>query len=351
MRLNRGTIFLIGVLVIIIAIVLVISNQQASAPGTTPTPNAVAGPLLPGVAGENIVRYEVRDNTTGDFVVLTKDTSGTWLLDATNAIADRTPDQSLINTTVGQIAAINYSNLFQDDQLATFGLDHPLYTVFVTTSDNLFHVIYIGSKSPTSARYYAVVQQTTLAESTDEATTEPGTFDVQPGEAVATEFIGGENPNEEGVMPPSTSEATAAVSSKRIAQAAQATEEPQAVATEQLAGENPNGSGVMPEGTALVEGTVEATIEPTAEATAEATEAVIESPGVTLEGQQTIYLIPQTVIDTLKNWLTTPPYMPLPTAAPTVEVTAEATAAASPTPPLLEAAPTQEATAEATAAS
>ncbi len=51
----------------------------------------------------------------------------------------------------------------------------------------------------------------------------------------------------------------------------------------------------------------------TAESTAEATPNRIENPAITLSGSKTIYLIPQTVIDTLKKWLTTPPYAPLPT--------------------------------------
>ncbi len=320
MRMNRGTIVLIAALLVIIVVVIVVENQQASAPGETPTPEIASGALLPGVSGENIVRYEVRDNTSGDFVALTKDSGGAWHIDATNALAGRDPEQSLINTTVGQIATINYNNTFQDDQLATFGVDHPAYTILVLTSDNILHTIYVGSKSPTSARYYAVVQSAASPEATAEATSETNVLSIQPSVATAE----------------ATAEATSNSAPKRIFQSA--TEEATAEATAEMTAGAP------------VEATAEATSEATAEVTEMPTANVVQNPGVTLEGQQTIYLIPQTVIDTLKNWLTTPPYAPLPTAAPT---SAAATVAP---PPLLEATleaspeMTSAATAEATAA-
>ena len=307
------------------------------------------------IAG-NIVRYEVRDNTTGIYTALTKDSGGAWHIDGTNTLADRDPDQTLITTTAGQIAGIAYNNTFQDDKLDTFGLAAPSYTVLVTTSDGQFYTVYVGAKAPTSARYYAVVEQATVPVATAEATTEQGAFDVQPGEAIATEFIGGENANEEGVLPPTTplpttevteeatAEATTAPASKRVFQ--QATEEAtqQAIATENAEGQIANESGVLPAETAAVETTTEMTAEATAaataEATAEATVDMVQAPQVTLAGQQTIYVIPQTVIDTLKRWLTTPPYAPLPTATPTLEaVTPEATVE-----------PTEATTAEATEA-
>ncbi|MEP7290122.1 MAG: DUF4340 domain-containing protein [Chloroflexota bacterium] len=315
MRMNRGTISLLAILLVVIVVVLVVNNQQLSAPGATATPSTVTGPLLPGVAAENIVRYEVRDNTTGNFISLTQDSGGAWNIDATNATAGRSPEQSLINTTAGQIVAINYTNTFEGDDLATYGLDHPTYTVFVTTSDGQFYTVYIGAKSPTSSRYYAVVEQSNVPAATDT----PSAGD----QAIATLDVADENANEEGVLPPAldetqeaTAEATSTVASKRAA-LAQATEEPGgAIATLETEGQNANESGVVPEGTdeATSEATVDLTAQATAESTPEATAEPVANPQVTLEGTQTIYLIPQTVIDTLKRWLTTPPYAAEPTA-------------------------------------
>lgn len=306
MRLNRGTLALLVVLLLVIVGVLVVNNQQLSAPGDpTATPNTTAGPLFPGVPVENIARYEIRDNTTGTFTAVTQDAGGAWVIDATNALAGRSPEQSLIGTTAGQIVAINYNTTFEGDNLADFGLDQPDYTVLITTTTGQLYTVYIGAKTPTAPRYYAVLAQS----ASDIATT------VEPGDqAIATQEIGGENANEEGVMPAEatleapidvTPEATSDDASKPVFR--QATEE------------------------ATAEATADATAEATAELTPEATADVIASPAVTLSGTQTIYTIPQTVVDTLKRWLVTPPYAPEPTPDPlallTPEVTAEAVGA------------------------
>jgi len=184
MRMNRGTIVLIAALLVVIVAVLVINNNQASAPGVTPTVAVATGPLLPGVTADSINHYEVRDNTSGGFTSLTKDSGGAWHIDGTNTLPARVPDQSLITTTAGQIVAINYNNTFQDDQLATFGLDKPAYTILAQTNDGKLYTLYVGSKAPTSSGYYTTVVIGT-AQSTPEATTESG---AAP-QAIATDNV------------------------------------------------------------------------------------------------------------------------------------------------------------------
>src|SRR5664279_393478 len=268
MRMNRGTILLIAALLVVIVAVLVISNQQSNAPAATPTVAVATGPLLPNIPAANIVRYEVRDNTSGDFTALSKDSGGAWHLDATNSLPGRDPDQALIATTAGQIVTINYTNTFQSDQLANFGLDHPSYTLLVTTTDGKLYTIYVGAKSPTSAGYYAVVQQGAAPASTAEPTAQT------TAEAAAT------------------AEATAHVAGKRIVPAEQATAE----ATAQATAEATAPVSILP---ATVEAAAQATAEATSAAfTPEATANVIRGAAITLSGQQTIYLIPQTVITT-----------------------------------------------------
>src|SRR5664279_1808134 len=228
MRMNRGTILLIAALLVVIVAVLVISNQQSNAPAATPTVAVATGPLLPNIPAANIVRYEVRDNISGNFTALSKDSGGAWHLDATNSLPGRDPDQALIATTAGQIVTINYTNTFQSDQLANFGLDHPSYTLLVTTNDGKLYTIYVGAKSPTSAGYYAVVQQGAAPASTAEPTVE------------------------------ATAEATAHVAGKRIVPAEQATAE----ATAQATAEATAPVSILP-------ATVEAAAQATAQSTAE----------------------------------------------------------------------------------
>ncbi len=344
MRMNRGTIILIAALLVVIIAVLFVNNQQASAPPTTPTTVASTGPLLPGIDGTKVVRYEIRDNTSGNFTALVKDTGGAWHIDGTNTLPHRDPDQTTINSTVGQIATVQYSNKFSDSTLSTFGLDKPSYTLLVTTSDNKLYTVYIGSKSPTNPSYYAIVQQGSAPASTAEATTEATVAVTAPPNAGKLLFQS--QPRQASTAqatPPATAEAT---SNANVVPTVQVTEL----------------------GTA--EGTAEITQEATAAVTAYPTANVIHNPGVTLTGTQTIYVVPQTVINTLTGWISTPPYAPLPTPTPTEAVTAEATAAsataeattnAASTPVLEQGAPsnlipsgtpfgTQQVTAEATAA-
>jgi hypothetical protein len=331
MRLNRGTLGLIVILLVALVVILVVNTNQMSAPGVTPTAVAanIAGALLD-IQAENIVRYEIRDNNTGQFTALTKDAGGAWQIDGTNTLVSRSPDQNLIGTTAGQITAINYTNTFEDDALATFGLDHPLYTVLVLTNDGTLRTIYIGSKSPTSARYYAVVQSLSgqavpdSASATEEAAASATTEAVAPTQAPAAA-------TDEAAS--ATAESTESSGSpKRIVR--QATEEPTAEVTpdasavdvDNVASQADNGGAVEVEPAPTVEVTFDPssftpmpTDELTAEVTLEATANLVQSPQVTLTGSQTIYLIPQTVLDTLKNWLTLPPYAPLPTDVPTLE--------------------------------
>ncbi len=271
MRWNRGTIVLIAALLVVIVAVLVINNNQASAPGETPTPAASTGSLLPITDAGNIARYEVRDNSTGDFAALTKDSGGAWHIDATNALPTRDPDQSLIDTTAGKIVSLKYSNT-----LATINWGRLGWTRRATRC---------WSRPP--------MARCTRSTSATKAPTSP-----------------------------------AIIPSSRAGTAASTAEAPMATAE------------------ATAEMTVEAAA--TAEATVEATPNRVANPGVTLSGAQTIYLVPQTVIDTLTKWLPTPPYAPLPTAVPTDIVplelpTVEPTAA-------MTAEPTVEMTAEATVA-
>ncbi len=324
MRMNRGTIVLIAALLVVIVAVLVINRNQASAPGVTPTAVEATGALIPGVSADSIVHYEVRDNTSGFFTSLTKDSGGSWHIDGTNTLPERDPDQSLITSTAGQIVTINYANTFQNDQLADFGLTTPAYTILVNTSDGKEFTLYVGSKAPTSARYYTVLQT-------------------------------GSGPAATEAAAASTAEATAEMEATAETTAAAK----KAVHLLQATAEATSESAATPEMmAATAEATPEVMAASTAEVTAEATANVVQNPAVTLSGNQTIYVIPQSVIDTLARWINTPPYAALPTAVPTeiaaplsfptLEAVAPATTQAI-TEATAEA--TQSATAEATAGS
>jgi len=93
MRLNRGTLILGAICVIVIIAVYLLSNQPGGLTVNTGTPTATAetaGPLFPDISttdGQSkIVRFEIDNNTDKSKVVMTKDAASVWTVsEATNA--------------------------------------------------------------------------------------------------------------------------------------------------------------------------------------------------------------------------------------------------------------------------
>ncbi len=102
MRLNRGTIILVVASLLVIAAVLVLNNSRATAPGEasgTATP-APGGPLFTDADPTAIVRLEVRDNTTGERSVFERGDDGQWtLLEAQTSAVDQTAAVAPVEAT------------------------------------------------------------------------------------------------------------------------------------------------------------------------------------------------------------------------------------------------------------
>lgn len=102
MRMNRGTIALVVVGIIVIIGVLVINYNQANTPDATPTASQIAGgPLFLGVTADMLVRFEVRDNTTGARTVLARSGEDLWELEETGApvVTNEPTDEATVEAT------------------------------------------------------------------------------------------------------------------------------------------------------------------------------------------------------------------------------------------------------------
>lgn len=160
MRLNRNTILLALVGLIVIVAVLLINNTPASAPDETPTPSGeVSGPLFEGVDAAAITRLEVRDNWTRARTVLVKDEGGSWAIEATYS-TDRATDQTLAAEKPGLVSALQSVDRFESADLASFGLANPAYTVALTGADGVSTLLHIGDRNPAGNRYYTVLETT-----------------------------------------------------------------------------------------------------------------------------------------------------------------------------------------------
>lgn len=314
MRMNRGTIILIVALVVVAVVLLILNNNQAAAPGEdTPMPTTAPVVLLPGIDQNTLARLEVRDNTTGARVVLSKaDVNSPWIYDSNSpglaqnlggtapisaepatsstGIADSTQMSSL----VGVLSALQSSDSFTDTNLDGFGLRTPRYSVFITAYDGTAFVLHIGAQSRVNPRYYVTMGEAGSATESVAAATAEATLEVTP----------------ESTMLAATAEVTA-------------------------------------------EATGEATPEFTPEPTIPVNPPLppLAAPLVTLEGSYTIYVAQKTSLDRLIALITAPPFA-TPTPQPTFDLlsamgTPEATAEAV-VEPTAEATP--DATAEATAA-
>jgi hypothetical protein len=384
MRLNRGTIALIVVALLVIVGVAVFNNNQAAAPGAnTPTPAQTSGPLWQGLDQNNVTRLEVRDNHTGQAIVLGKASNGGWdVVDSglvesastgTSSVTYAKPqnlpiDTSKVGSTVTAFAGFQYADKFDSTSLADFGLDKPLYTIYASTSTGAIFAIHVGNKNPNNTRYYVTVEQiqgaSVTPESTDmqqpntlldqgNASTLPAQTMVPPVteqvganptiNALATQIVEASSEAEitEAAVAISTAvsatnaavgtqvatqNATAAATADATSGVAVATEEAR-VGSEQTTGGTVIAPTAVssPEATAATAATAEATFsteEATAiESTPEATPVVLAEPLVELTGNQTIYLLPQDVVAGILAFIGQPPYI-YPTATPTLPPTA-----------------------------
>lgn len=164
MRLNRGTLVLLAASVIVILAVLLLNNQPASAPALTPEATAEgAGTIFPELAQDTVVKFEAVNSDGTQKTVLTKDDGGAWAVtEATNA-SDLATDQTKAAEVVQSLAALASIDRFAlgDQPAADFGLDAPAHTFTLTDQESQTYTLKIGSKSPTTPRYYAFVNDDT----------------------------------------------------------------------------------------------------------------------------------------------------------------------------------------------
>lgn len=255
MRLNRGTIIFVVVLLAIIAAALVINNTSQPTATATPQATDAVARVFPDLDGARAVRIEITDNQTGVSTTLTRDPSFLWSVVAAGATAptqNRVLDQVAVPGFLNSFAQLTSTESFQNDQLQGYGLQAPAHTVTMTTDDGGVYTLHIGNTNLAGNRYFAIAGVTT------------------------------------------GSGAPAPTAVPTIAEE-QATAVPQA------------DFSATPTATPFMTATPGASPTPTATAT----------PLVTLAGALTVYLVPKTEVDALIGLIQEPPYLPLPTATST----------------------------------
>ncbi len=156
MKLNRNTLLLVIISVAVIAAVFLLNNQQTSAPDNEDATEAEAAPAFPELSAEDVTRLEVVDSATEASVVAERDGEA-WTVQAETLADGADPDTAAIDAALGQFVGLEISDRFAAEALADFGLEPPAYTISLSQGDDQTLTLQIGSKNPSSNRYYGLL--------------------------------------------------------------------------------------------------------------------------------------------------------------------------------------------------
>lgn len=262
MRLNRGTIVLLVISLVIIVAVVFINNNQANQPqAITPTP-AEGSALYPELTANDVLSVTVRDNQTGAFTrVARADSDSDWEVTGPEDAAAHEVDPDAVIAAVNDLVSLESVSVFEADNLADFRLAEPAYTIEVDSGAPTLEVILVGGRNPAGNRYYILTRQAEAqAEATEEATEEAaaaggGTVQLVSQLAIQSLIDLVSRPP---FQPTATPTATATATLNPMSEVEMATA---------TAGANATATAVM--ATIAAEATAEVTAEATAEATAE----------------------------------------------------------------------------------
>lgn len=174
MRLNRGTISLLLVGIVIIGAVLVLNSIQVEAPGDDPTPTVegYVGLLYPDISTDNLTQLEISQGsdeelgTPGGFIRLTRDlgdgetpnTQAPWLINAaTNENPEFELDPIRTSTAIETFASLQSLDSFDVEDLEPFGLENPSAILTATNAEGSTFRLRVGDASPTAPRYYVAI--------------------------------------------------------------------------------------------------------------------------------------------------------------------------------------------------
>jgi Domain of unknown function (DUF4340) len=141
---------LLIILLLVAAAYLIIKNRTASTTAQS-TPTMVGNNYLVTQADGTLQVLHIIDSQNQIFQ-MQRDTSGTWVITQPTS---GTADQALANAAETQVGALRIVTTLDNQlSLADAGLQPPSYTIELTFSSSLKHVIQVGLVTPTSSGYY-----------------------------------------------------------------------------------------------------------------------------------------------------------------------------------------------------
>jgi len=164
MRLNRGTLLIIVLsIVVIVGAYLFTSNQSNQTAAVTPTP-AGGGPLFPDLTADDVISLAVSETTGGAFTRIAREsTEADWSVTGPQDAETREQDPEAIATAIDEAVSLSAESSFEADDLAEFGLDAPGFTIEIDTDESLYAVL-IGDANPGQTRSYVLVREVAVGD-------------------------------------------------------------------------------------------------------------------------------------------------------------------------------------------
>lgn len=146
---KRPTWFLLIILALVIVAYFVIKNR-IPAESTTATPTALGNNFL--VQADGTLKSLLITDNQNLVVEIQRDSRGTWIVEKPIfGVADQALAEAA-GTQVGSLRIV--TTLDNQLNLGDTGLDSPPYTIELTFTSGLKHIIQVGSLTPTSSGYY-----------------------------------------------------------------------------------------------------------------------------------------------------------------------------------------------------
>jgi Domain of unknown function (DUF4340) len=147
---KRPTWILLVILALVVVVYFIVKNRSSTTSSQS-TPTALGNNFLVTQADGTLLVLRIT-GTQNHIFQMQRDTSGTWVVtQPTSGPAD----QSLAGAAETQVGALRIvTTLDSQLNLADAGLDSPPYTIELTFSSGLKHVIQVGTLTPTSSGYY-----------------------------------------------------------------------------------------------------------------------------------------------------------------------------------------------------
>jgi hypothetical protein len=147
---KRPTLILLILLILAVAAYFLLNNRlAATSSASTPTAVKTSYLITPADGTLQILRITNKQNQTFQ---MQRDSTGTWMITLPFA---GSADQGLAAATETQVGALSIlTNLDNQFILADAGLDSPAFTIELTFTNSIKHIIQVGSLTPISTGYY-----------------------------------------------------------------------------------------------------------------------------------------------------------------------------------------------------